>query len=110
MHTWITAIASYKLALRSGDYPDGTIYLRGYHLRRFAKTVGKKLTDVTREDVLLFLDSPTWAASYKRSFRVTLRAFFRWAKDEHLVKHNPMKGIKSVPAPIGKPRPAPSRR
>lgn len=108
MHaSWTDALTRYVLALRSGDYPDGTVYLRGYHLRRFAKAVQVAPGQVTREHVLLFLDTPEWAASYKRSYRVTLRAFFRWAKVEKIVKHNPMKGIKSVPAPIGKPRPAP---
>lgn len=108
MHaSWTDALTKYTLALRAGDYPDGTIYLRGYHLRRFAKTTGVSVADVTRDDVLGFLDTPSWALSYRRSFRVTLRSFFQWARDEKIVKRNPMKGIKSVAAPIGKPRPAP---
>lgn len=108
MHaSWIDALTRYTLALRGGDYPDGTIYLRGYHLRRFAKTSGVSVETVTRDHVLTFLDTPSWAASYRRSYRVTLRSFFRWAKDEGIVRKNPMKGIKSTPAPIGKPRPAP---
>lgn len=107
MHTWPETITRYQTALRSGDYPHGTIYLRGYHLRRFARTVHTPVGQVTRDDVIAFLDVPTCAVSYRRSYRVTLRAFFRWAKDERLVTHNPMKGIKSAAAPIGKPRPAP---
>lgn len=105
---WINTITRYQTALRAGDYPQGTVYLRGYHLRRFARTVARSLADVRRDDVIAFLDSsPTWAASYRRSYRVTLRAFFRWARAEHLVRGNPMKGIKTAAAPIGKPRPAP---
>lgn len=108
MHaSWIDALTRYALALRAGDYPQGTIYLRSYHLRRFARTVEKSVQAVTRDDILGFLDTPAWAASYRRSYRVTFRAFYRWAKDEGLVKQNPTKGIKSVAAPIGKPRPAP---
>jgi len=108
MHaSWTDALTRYTLALRSGDYPNGTIYLRTYHLRRFAKAVGVDVEHVTREHVLIFLDTPQWASSYRRSFRVTLRAFFRWAKDERIVTRNPMKGIKAIAAPIGKPRPAP---
>lgn len=108
MHaSWIDALTRYTLALRGGDYPDGTIKLRGYHLRRFGKTSGVPVESVTRDDVLAFLDTPAWAASYRRSYRVTLRSFFRWAKEEHIIQKNPMKGIKSTPAPIGKPRPAP---
>lgn len=100
-------IEKYLQALRAGGYPSGTIYLRSYHLRRFAKTVALPLRNVEKDHVLAFLDAPTWAVSYRRSYRVTLRAFFRWAKAEGLIRHNPMKGIKSVAAPIGKPRPAP---
>ena len=104
---WAAAINRYQQSLRVGDYPKGTIYLRGYHLRRFAARTGKPPQMIEREDVIAFLDVPTWAASYRRSFRVTLRSFFKWAKRERIVKRNPMKGIGSVPAPIGKPRPAP---
>lgn len=104
---WGGVIADYQRALRVGDYPAGTVYLRGYHMRRFARTVGKSLEKVTRDDVLAFLDTPEWAASYRRSYRVTFRGFFVWARSEGLVRGNPMKGIKSVAAPIGKPRPAP---
>lgn len=106
--TWINVIARYQTALRAGDYPHGTIYLRGYHLRRFARTVSAPLDAITRDHVIAFLDSsPTWAASYKRSYRVTLRAFFRWSRREGLITSNPMKGIETAAAPIGKPRPAP---
>lgn len=104
---WGRAITDYQAALRAGDYPDGTVYLRGYHLRRFARTVGCDPNRVAQEQVIALLDTPTWAASYRRSYRVTLRAFFRWARDARLVAKNPMKGIRSVAAPIGKPRPAP---
>lgn len=104
---WTQTITRYQTALRAGDYPDGTVYLRGYHLRRFARTVERDPGNVTRDDVIAFLDTPAWAASYRRSFRVTLRAFFRWAEDEGIVTTNPMQGIKSVAAPLGKPRPAP---
>lgn len=105
--SWTDALTRYALALRSGDYPDGTIYLRCYHVRRFAKAVQVAVGDVTRDDVLVFLDDPRWAMSYKRSFRVTFRAFFRWARREGLIRHNPMKGVESIAAPIGQPRPAP---
>lgn len=104
---WSTTITKYQTALRAGDYPDGTIYLRGYHLRRFARTVNRPPRHITRDDVIGFLDTPTWAASYRRSYRVTLRAFFRWARTENIVTSNPMKGIVATAAPIGKPRPAP---
>lgn len=105
---WLNTIARYQTALRAGDYPPGTIYLRGYHLHRFARTLADRdINRVTRDDIIAFLDTPTWAASYRRSYRVTLRAFFRWARTEHLVTHNPSKGIKTAAAPIGKPRPAP---
>lgn len=108
MHgAWVDAIERYEAALRVGDYPAGTIYLRNYHLRRFAKHAQVPVEQVAKAHVLAFLDAPLWAASYKRSYRVTLRAFFRWARDEGLIRANPMKGIKSVAAPIGQPRPAP---
>ena len=28
---WINTITRYQAALRAGDYPQGTVYLRGYH-------------------------------------------------------------------------------
>tara|TARA_R100000365_G_C2738436_1_gene67426 strand:+ start:422 stop:1228 length:807 start_codon:yes stop_codon:yes gene_type:complete len=104
---WSNTITRYQAALRAGDYPKGTIYLRGYHLRRLARTIQKPVATVTRDDLIGFLDDPDWSPAYRRSFRVTFRAFFRWAREERLVAHNPMKGIKTASAPIGKPRPAP---
>lgn len=104
---WGHVIDRYQQALRAGDYPPGTVYLRGYHLRRLDRTVGKPLDKVTRDDILAFLDVPTWAASYRRSYRVTLRAFYKWACAERIIRRNPMKGIRTASAPIGKPRPAP---
>lgn len=107
MNTWTDALDRYTTALRAGDYPKGTVYLRHYHLRRFAKTVRVPLEGVTRDHVIRFLDNPDWGASYRRSYRVTLRSFYRWAHREGVAKKNPMKGITTVSAPIGKPRPAP---
>lgn len=104
---WGHVIDRYQQALRAGDYPAGTVYLRGYHLRRLARTINKPIEHVTRDDILGFLDQPTWAASYRRSYRVTLRAFYKWAQHEHIIHRNPMKGIRTASAPIGKPRPAP---
>lgn len=108
MHaSWTDTLNRYTTALRAGDYPQGTIKLRDYHLRRFAKTVGVPPHAVTKDHVLAFLDTPTWSASYRRSYRVTLRAFYRWARVEGVALKNPMKRIMTTSAPIGKPRPAP---
>lgn len=113
MHTrepapaWSAIIACYQTALRAGDYPPGTVYLRGYHMRRFAVVVNRPIDRITRDDVIGFLDTPEWAASYRRSYRSTLRHFFKWARRDDLTPTNPMKGIDTVTVPDGKPRPAP---
>lgn len=108
MHaSWTDTLNRYTTALRAGDYPPGTIKLRHYHLRRFAKTVGVPVEWVTKEHVLAFLDTPTWSPAYRRSYRVTLRSFYRWARAEGIARRNPMKRIRTAAAPIGKPRPAP---
>ncbi|GAB6857354.1 tyrosine-type recombinase/integrase [Microbacterium xylanilyticum] len=108
MHgTWIDAISEYTLALRTGDYPVSTIKLRAYHLRRLAQSVGVGVSEVTTDHVQAFLDQPGWAPSYRRTYRVTFRHFFRWARSAGVTHAKPMKGIMSSSAPLGKPRPAP---
>lgn len=108
MDNWTSVIDRYQQAMRAGGYPKGTVYLRGYHLRRFATTVEVDVGQVTRDQIVAFLDVPQWALSYRHSFRVTLRGFFHWAKTEHIIRHNPTKHLKAVSAPTGKPRPAPA--
>ncbi len=108
MHgTWIDAISEYTLALRTGDYPrehDQAARLPPTPTRPVGR-VG--VSEVTTDHVQAFLDQPGWAPSYRRTYRVTFRHFFRWARSAGVTHAKPMKGIMSSSAPLGKPRPAP---
>ena len=103
---WFESISDYEAWMRASGRPPGSIYLRGYHLRRFAHETRVAPFDVTLDLLVEFLGSHGWAKSTQHSWRSTFRAFYEWAHITGRCESNPASRLPSVAPPIGKPRPA----
>jgi len=106
---WAEAIAGYQGYLASAHRPLGTLKLRSYHLRRFARSTGLGPFDATPEDLEQYLAAHKWSANTHRSVRCTLRSYFKWATRKGYVSQNPAIDLPGPTAQIGKPRPAPEQ-
>lgn len=78
-------------------------YLRW--LRRFDRDVGLDSTD--RRAVLHWLAHPAWTSATRKGARTSLRAWYRWAVGEGLVKTDPTDRLPAIKVPRGLPKPTP---
>ncbi|MBW8025278.1 integrase [Clavibacter michiganensis subsp. michiganensis] len=104
---WVPLLLAFTAWLRSAGRPDTTLYLRGYHLRRFASTSKLAPAEVTMEALVDYMSDQTWSLSTRRSHRSSFRSFFAWA---HLAGHlpaDPAAALPQVQSVLGRPRPAP---
>lgn len=103
---WLVLLHAWAVWMRASGKPESTIYLRTYHLRRFAKDhpdpFGARLGDLAA-----WLGSHSWGAETLRSYRASLRAFYSWAVAAGYCESSPAAALPTVPAKVGKPRPAP---
>jgi len=93
--------------MQASGIPQSTVKLRNYHLRRFANDSGRAPFDVGLDHLVHHLAGHEWSPNYRRSVRTTLRAFYAWSVTTDRMNSNPALALPKVPAPIGKPRPAP---
>jgi integrase len=111
LHTptaWAEALEDWTNWLRASQRPEMTIYLRLYHLRRFAGDHARLLPwNVDLEVLIEWLGSFTWAAETRRSYRTSLRGFYSWAHITGRMPTNPAGLLPAIKAPRGTPRPAP---
>lgn len=85
----------------------GTLKLRLYHVRRFARTVGVDPAAVTLELLTGYLADQEWSPSTLRSVMSSLRSFYAWAAATGRVSADPTRLLPKVRVPRGVPRPAP---
>lgn len=103
---WSELLAAWAVWMRASGRPESTIYLRTYHLRRFAKAHPDAFA-VEVGDVASWLGGQNWGTETLRSYRASLRSFYAWAMAAGLCDRSPAAALPPVPAKIGKPRPAP---
>jgi integrase len=103
---WSQLLADWTLWMRASGKPESTIYLRTYHLRRFAKAHSNPFC-LGVSDLAEWLGSFAWGAETLRSYRASLRAFYSWALAAGLCASSPAAALPTVTARVGKPRPAP---
>jgi integrase len=99
-------LKAWSLWMRASGKPESTIYLRCYHLRRFAKAHPDPFV-LEVGDLATWLGGHGWGNETLRSYRASLRAFYSWAIAAGLCTTSPAALLPAVPAKIGKPRPAP---
>lgn len=87
--------------------PETTIGLRTYHLTRAAEAIQRSPADLDVEDLIQWLAAQDWAPATRRSYRSSLRAFYRWAIDTGRVTTSPAHALPPVRVPRGRPHPTP---
>lgn len=106
---WTSELEHFVGWLRAARRPDSTVYLRTYHLRRFAVRSGLEPYRVGLDDLVSHLGTRGWGGNTQRSVRSSLRAFYSWAHVTGRMQHNPAALLPTVKAPAGRPRPASER-
>ena len=100
--------------LRAAGASEGTIELRTWHLRRWARVCASQRLDplaVTHEDLVQFLATAgaTWRPQYRRTWRATFRTFYAWAYQRGHVETDPASQLRPVRCPPAEPVPADDR-
>ena len=106
--TWTDEIDAWALALRAAGHPATTVGLRTYHLRRLAGWAGARDPwGLTLDDLLRWTGSYEWKVETRRSYRSSLRAFWRWGVLTDRTTYDAAIGLPSIHPAQPKPRPAP---
>lgn len=110
VESWVQPLRRFATWLRSADRPESTIYLRLYHLRRFAADTLVAPECVTYETLVEYLGDHQrhdWQPATRQAVRASLRSFYRWAYlVDHLMTLDPAAMLPSRHPPGGVPRPA----
>lgn len=104
--TWAEPIRLFLTNLRLSGAPRPTITLRSYHLRRFAIDCGTEPWTVTATHLLDHLERHDWSPSTVKTFRSTMREFYRWAILHDHTDRNPADKLPRIRVAAGTPRPA----
>lgn len=104
---WSQPIDDFLANLTRAGAPRPTRTLRSYHLRRFAADSQTEPWSVTTFDLTDHIDAREWSSSTVKTFRSTMREFYRWAILHDLTDRNPADRLPRVRVPAGTPRPAP---
>lgn len=91
--------------LESGSTSPGTVRMRGYLIRAFARDY--PLATATHEDITEYLGRPQRGPEARKSVLATLRSFYRWAVARGYVDRDPTLLARSVRVPPGIPKPVP---
>lgn len=106
--TWRAPLDGFDAELRAAGRPRSTRDMRYYQLRRFAAdhpatTPG----EITREHLIAWLGSRTWAPETRRGYRAALTTLFRWMHATGQLQHDPAATLPTIAVPRALPRPAP---
>lgn len=106
--SWLPLVNGYLSHLAAGDMPQTTINTRRSHLARTARGLRCAPSEVT-EDILVswFGLQKHWATETRRSYRTTLRGFYRWAFRHKHVAEDLGYALPRVKARKPMPRPTP---
>lgn len=104
--SWANPINQFLDNLATAQAPKPTVTLRSYYLRRFAVDHGGNPWEVTTADLRAYILSRPWTPATVKSFRSTMREFYRWALLEELTDRDPAALLPRTRVPMGGPRPA----
>lgn len=105
---WREPLDAFDAAMTSGGAPVTTRRTRLEHLRRLARA-GSWSTpwEVDADGLVAWCARQTWAVETRRSWRSTLRAFWRWAVSAGRCIESPADALPVVRTTQPLPRPAP---
>lgn len=92
--------------LAAAGTPATTMYLRRYQLRRFAKSFPDPC--VSTQELAAWLGSHGWSPETIRSYRASLRAFYRWMLATAQIDQDPTAGLPIIRPVQHYARPAPA--
>lgn len=106
---WAEAISAWDTWLRSAGKSSETRYTRSYHLRRLAHDhPDVHPWKITEDHLVDWMGAHKWKPETRRSYRSSLRVFFRWAQARGHITVDPAHLIEAVKVPRAKPRPCPN--
>lgn len=100
-------LAGWDTYMVASGNPKSTRDLRAYHLTRVARAIPDPPHQVSTDQLVAFLAHPSWAPETRRSYRASLRAFFRWYVAAGHRPDDPAAALPAVKVPRGVPRPTP---
>ena len=98
-------ISDYRVWLQAAGKPSSTVYLRCWHISRFAET--HPSPHITTADLATWLGSHGWAPATIASVRASFRSFWGWMHTSGRMRTNPALGLPAVRIAPREPRPAP---
>jgi len=107
---WPDELDAFTLALHAAGRARQTVELRRYHLERLARWArprGLGPWSLTLDDLLTWTGAQRWSSETRRSYRASLRAFWRWGVLTGRTTHDVAAGLPSIPPAQPQPRPAP---
>lgn len=107
--SWEPAIDGWVATLIAAGRPGTTVGLRRYHLRRLATEQPRGPAGITGEDLVEWAAGHEWARETRRSYRSSLRSFFRWAVHVGIRTDDPTESLGIVRPTDPNPHPAPRR-
>lgn len=107
---WQDAIANHGLHMMAMGIRRTTIDLRRYQLARLGRMLAVDPWLVTPAALVAWAASVAhWSANTRRSYRTTIRGFYRWAVDAGHVQASPALSLPRVRPSPPNPRPAPDQ-
>lgn len=107
VESWTPTLLRFSAWMESIPRPASTVYIRTYHLRRFAADTGVPPAEVTHELLVEYLAGHRWAESTMHAVRSSFKSFFRWAhRVDKSIAENPTELLPSKSPTSGQPRPA----
>lgn len=104
---WTGAVASYVTVLRASGKAPGTVKLHKHYLGLLERTTHPSPWDVTYDDLLEFQAQERWEPETRKSARMVVRGFYRYAHGRGWIATNPALDLPGVPVPPGEPQPVP---
>lgn len=104
---WVAALADFSDYLSAAQTSAKSIYIRVYHVRRFAHESGLNPWAVSADDLVAYMAARPWSPSTARTARSSLRTFYRWAALSGRITVDPSQTMPKIRIEPGKPRPAP---
>lgn len=104
---WSLAIDAALTWFAAGGAPPTTLRLRRYQLSTLARSVRCGPWDVQLSDLLRLLANPAWSPETRKSYRSSVRAFYRFGVDTGQVSDNPATLLPTIRIPRAEPRPVP---
>lgn len=98
-------LPAYREWLRAADRPESTVQLRCYHITRLARDLAPVLA-LSTDDLIAWLASKEWGTETRRSYRASLRSYYRWAHVAGHIGADPAAALPQIRPRAGLPRPA----